>query len=106
MKVGDRLICKKNFTDLGTAKSYGTSPRWDTKYIKHEKYIITSVDLSDRFGSYFSIEHIQTNPSWFYFEKPTDKNWKHDIHFYYAWDYFYTEKEIRKLKLEEINESW
>lgn len=83
MKVGDKLICKKD---------YCTSVYY-TKFYFYKGHIYEIVDIVDRFG--YKILCIETcNQDIKFSLRCKDK--------LYVWDYFYTQEELRKIKLESI----
>ena len=100
IKVGDNLICKKSFV-LGSSKTKYTNPfGCRNKFKINEVVIVREVS---RLVYDYRILIQKKNPRckvrwWFYRNKSTMPS-------LYIWDHFYTEKEIRHLKLQKINES-
>lgn len=83
MQKGDIIICKKEFTSKNS---------WGCKFIVDNKYNIGDFSWTDN----YHIEIYDDNPhnSWSFSIVEGSK--------YYIWDYFISEKELRKLKLDEI----
>ena len=94
--VGDKLYCKETII-------YNSN-----KFVKGCFYNIENKESSvgcifyhisyNTFGSSFG--------SWFYINKKDFEYWQVGVktRYYYIWDYFYTTQELRKLKLEKIND--
>ena len=83
MKVGDKLICKN---------------RLIYKHIhitKNEVYLISDIDENE---PYVSVD-IEDSGLCFYLNKDT-KYLIEDV--FYLWDYFYTQEELRLLKLNSL----
>ena len=85
LKIGDKLICKLG-TDWGNI-SYGS-----ISYIKNNVYTVNSIENDIIATVYIGDEN---GEDWFYIGKDAD---------YYIWDYFYTLKEFRKLKLKQLSD--
>ena len=79
LKAGDRLLCKKSVLS-GTF----TNNKYYNKY-----YIVTDV--------FDDIVYFNND---FYFRSDSPNNCNN----WYIWDYFYTPQEVRKLKLERLND--
>lgn len=77
MKVGDKLLCKKDFGD----------------FIKGESYKISSI-YSDGQISFIGILQ--------YFEPNFETNINESMETYYLYNYFYTKEECRNKKLKTI----
>ena len=75
LKIGDRLLCKRDTDYLGKVKD---------KY-----YTIT--DIADNKVYFSDIGNIKV----YFFDDDDD---------FYIWKYFYTPQEVRKLKLEKLND--
>ena len=95
MKVGDKLTCKCNVEWRGSAiiKSFYAGNEYTIQECPNvEKYKIgyfLSINTDKDIGLWFS----STNVS------------KEMVYKYYIWDYFYSPQEIRKIKINKINES-
>ncbi len=91
LKVGDKLLCKNELKVPTGSGNYMIT-------IKHENYIVFIVDYNSNFitfeycGFVFNLLGA--------INKNIDSGYDSQYH---IWDYFYTEKEVRKLKLERIN---
>ncbi|MCK9446679.1 hypothetical protein M0Q50_07435 [bacterium] len=81
IKTGDKLLCKKSLID------------YKERFVEFNEYIhINEYDNE--------VIHVRTKTRGFYL-KTVKKSLKND-HLDYVWDYFYTQEEVRKLKLETI----
>ena len=78
LKVGDRLLCKKNTTNNNKYNKYEL-------FLKNEYYIITIID-----NVYVYVCH-----DWYKLDQNS---------IWYLWDFFYTPQEVRKLKLKQLND--
>jgi len=88
LKVGDKLICKK---DLIRTQGLGLDEEYDVYvFRKGSEYEVLEPFTSKKCSKkcYVLIK--------------TDRVF--EINKEYIWDWFYTDKEIRKLKLDNINE--
>jgi len=89
MKVGDKLICKKNhgYNGFSEVSYFEVNAEYtiDTikKWIDHYTIIIDNIGFTYN----FNLNYKQINGC------------------YMLYDYFYTKKELRKLKLEVLNGS-
>ena len=83
MKVGDKLVCKREYYHYQNIQLF---------YVG-EYYIIRDI-MDNEISIYFK------GIGWTTFF--IDKNKYTRCDYFYLYDYFYTEKEIRKLKLESI----
>ena len=83
MKVGDKLLCKKDkiFIDV-------------IIFINDNYYTITIIDKTDN--------SILIGDIWFYLFKKYNPNGKYN--YWFIWDYFYTPQELRKLKLKKLKQ--
>ena len=77
MKIGDKLICKQNF---GFFNSIGKIYVVTTL---HERSCLVKLTNENQFGR-------------FQFSRSL-------YDYFYIWDYFYTEQELRKLKLDKLD---
>ena len=87
MKVGDIVICKKEVTLVNGSKFY-----------KGNIYYIYLKEILAVYISKSKPSVVEDGWGWFYFN-----NYGNNDEFLIS-DYFYTKKDIRKKKLEEINE--
>ena len=87
LKIGDKLLCKKS--DKLLCKKDDISYN-NFKNHKGEYYIITKIYDNVTFISFISVGNLD------YFNKKNSS--------YYIWDYFYKPQELRKLKLEKLND--
>ena len=78
LKVGDKLLCKKNFLDV----------------FKNNYYIISSISITIVSFKFYSQEGKLMYSRGFSIKK--------SIHQTYLWDCFYKPNELRKLKLKQI----
>ena len=86
MKVGDKLLCKKNYYHTTSVVNYAYEI-----YTKDEYYIITSIKGPGvQFKSNFNVY------LWF----------GNDFYSLRIREYFYSVKELRKLKLEKIDKTY
>jgi len=84
LKVGDKLLCKKNSV-------------WLTRFYKDKYYTITHVMQQVRNESVYCIVWVTKNGDYFTtLENHTSTP--------FLWEDFYTPKELRKLKLDKISE--
>ena len=79
MKVGDSLICKKDYDYKYEGENY--------TFYKNNLYKIENIDDSITFENIY----------WSFFI--TNNN---DDFTPYLWDYFYTQEELRQLKIESL----
>lgn len=92
MKVGDKLLCKKseimnpwNSIEVPDIKSEITKDKYYTISKIGEKHIMILTDICH---NAFSTSIYSSVSPW------------------YLYDYFYTPQEIRKIKLEKLNDSY
>lgn len=91
MKIGDKLYCKKEVKYQG-----------DLIFEIGNKYIIKRVNgISISVGFYFEYNDTFNSFS-FHTENNTEKN---HLGNEYLWDFFYTDKQLRKTKLKKLYES-
>ena len=83
--VGDKLYCKETII-------YNSN-----KFVKGRFYNIEQQEYSA--GCIFYYISCNDYGGWFYINKKD-----FETKFYYIWDYFYTTQELRKLKLDKLNE--
>ena len=79
LKVGDKLLCKKKYTSYMRGKYY---------------YVLK---ISKGYNNNYVFIYLKNDNNikdWFNFTKKSD---------YYIWNYFYTPKEIRRMKLKQLN---
>ena len=89
LKVGDNLLCKKNLS------TYFRNGEFQSKFEKGKSYKILGIN-----NIYIRIKfRYNAKPIGFWLVQHRDKRF-----FYYIWDYFYTTKEIRKLKLKQLKQ--
>lgn len=89
MKNGDKLICKKDFTNVN-----------GLEFKKHESYTILNID-----EYIVGIISIVSGKDFvgFVYKEEMHKDIIYVIgNMHMLWDYFYTESEIRKRKLQSI----
>ena len=86
IKIGDKLLCKKDFNAYGHIKNKG------------EYYIITNIHKNRAYfnDDWYSLKKLDWY-IWEHFDTPQKvrNNW-------YIWKWFYTPKEIRKMKLKQL----
>jgi hypothetical protein len=113
MRVGDILICKKNYK-----KRYNAYLRSNMAYVaeyeKDQEYTILEIVHSSHWyspGKYkqhinisYNIYKLENNDGYYYGRDFIDirANKSQSMNYGYIWDYFYTIKEWRKLKLKKI----
>lgn len=90
IKVGDIVICKKNFKSTG----YKIEKIRRKEFIKGQEYIIT---YSDHWAGTDSVIIYQINYKVFCFV-----NSDSSTIFPYIYDYFYSKQELRKMKLNKL----
>jgi len=92
-KVGDRLLCKKSTADETIFQLGVKEGEW---------YDVVDVSKLPKGLSAFTLGYIHVN------DGKSVYNFSFSIYDYpkslHVWDYFYTEKELRKTKLEQIDE--
>lgn len=109
MRVGDILVCKKDYCP-SKVKWYRFGNPVD--YKKGQKYTITEIQHIDYWynpGKYkqhikisYNILKFENNPYSVDFIDTQIKIKSQTMNYEYIWDYFYTLKEWRKLKLQKI----
>lgn len=85
-KIGDKILCKKSNSD--------------NSVIKDNYYFIGDIDDSDVFFIFIVLFPGKNFGRWF--EVRENNNYYRSSHLNF-YDYFYTEKEIRKLKLQKLS---
>ncbi len=91
MKVGDKLLCKRDKWGVIDWDSNGGIEKWGDIILKGKYYVVDGEVIKlDLYKSHWSItSELEVIPT--------------QIYSYYAIDkYFYTKKEIRKMKLDKI----
>lgn len=87
MKVGDKFLCKKDWISVMFNKEDRFLTKGDTYKVKlmtvYDNYDMVLFTGDSGFGEWFTYDI--KNDEW------------------YLWDFFYTQKEIRKMKLKKIN---
>ena len=81
LKIGDKLLCKKNYIIFRKEKLYFYE-------ILNVEYEIINI-ICEKQSIY---------NSWYFSLDPNDKLWD------YIWDYFYTPQEVRKMKLKKLKQ--
>ena len=83
LKVGDRLLCKKEKCIIHDIDQKFVIGKYYTIVGKSKFYYVRILDCFG-FGGWYSIVYINKRSK-------------------YIWDYFYTLREVRKLKLKQLN---
>ena len=84
LKVSDKLLCKKDFIRYSIVS-----------ITKGKYYTIRSIDSSDDDDIGVQIKYNDKYSLSWWFSYNIENDW-------YIWDYFYTDKEIRKMKLNQL----
>ena len=84
MKKGDKLYCKKD-----------THTWINQKIYKGNECFICAIDMET---TYVGISKAACDITWLFYTKKING-------VEYIWDHFYTKKEIRKLKIQKLNEN-
>lgn len=90
MKIGDKLLCKQSIHLLYKIEQ--------AIFEEGQYYQISAVSLAWGNES-FCVEDANENWAGFYLERQYAGRPRLGL---YAWDYFYTSQEVRKLKLEKL----
>ena len=88
--VGDRIICKKYYEVHDSYDSYDTAYMVYISFLEGSEYEVVEIDQTYGFYTMITIKY---NSEKCY-------NFVGD----YIYDYFYTEQELRKLKLEKLED--
>ena len=84
LKVGDRLLCKKGVTDSLSGDIYYKEKKYyEIKKVTDEKIILDS-EIHGFEDTWYFFPYISFN--------------------FYIWDHFYTKIDLRKIKLEKLEE--
>lgn len=87
MKIGDKLYCIKNIYAEGTNfLNYTKNKYYNIVYIDPYGYDV-ALKCNNNYPCGFSLKKNNTNNEW------------------YIWDYFYTIKQLRKIKLDKLKEN-
>lgn len=102
MKVGDKIICKKDHGNFYKDKQYYITEVVNVPSNDPRKFRIT---ISNFYMSpnVRNIMPTKNGISVYFFDHGLCH--RQDFPGFYIWDYFYTKKEIRKEKIKKINET-